>query len=236
MPPPPSKLEDRPVTGSEVSGARGSELAASVGVAPTHVQTPRAFPGPAKTMADATRACDVAQPLESNDPRWQNFADARGDDAVAVLRRTFQRKAPGTSQQVLFVSHRGAGKSTELKRFCGDLDQQYQALYLEANMELDPFTIEGEDLLLMLAQAVEEKMRQIGLPLPSELCERVERWFRSVIKETSLGTSFEGEVSAGIELDAKVPLLGRLFGSVKALLKVDSEHRTKIKDELRKHR
>jgi hypothetical protein len=42
---------------------------------------------PAQTLRDVLRSCDPDAPLASGDPRWEDFAPARGDQAIEALGR-----------------------------------------------------------------------------------------------------------------------------------------------------
>lgn len=196
---------------------------------------PPQFIVPARNLQEVTQNCDEDAPLESGDPRWQDFAPARGDYAMAALRRELEWRKERSFVHAAFVSHRGAGKSTEILRLTADLMHRYETLYLPATLELDPFDIEMEDLLLSLAAAVEAHLRSTDRPLPGELLEQVANWFNDIVRTTKWGASFNAETAAGITVDAGVPFLGKLFGGIKALFKQESEYRTEVKQVLKKY-
>ena len=118
----------------------------------------------ARTVEQAVWACDFERPLETGDRRYLDLAPGRGDQGVARLRRRFATKPAGRHLHIAFASHRGAGKSTELNRLASAVADRYLCLYFQANVEMDPFTVEAEDLLLVFAQMVEQEMRAAGLP------------------------------------------------------------------------
>jgi hypothetical protein len=190
---------------------------------------------PARSLRDVTRTCDVEAPLTSDDPRWQDFSPARGDHATAALTRELEWRPHGRFVHAAFVSHRGAGKSTEILRLTDRLEQSYCCVCLEATIEMDPFEIDAEDLLLNIAMAVEDRMRDIGKPLPDELLKRVTRWFQEVVSTTKWAKNFSVEAAAGVEGKASIPFLGSLFASAKALFKQESEYRTEVKQVLKKY-
>ncbi|HEX8699374.1 MAG TPA: hypothetical protein VF815_11100 [Myxococcaceae bacterium] len=190
---------------------------------------------PARTLRDVTRNCDEDAPLQSGDPRWEDLSPARGDHATEALRKVLEWRPPGQFIHAAFVSHRGAGKSTEILRTTKQLAGAYECVYLEATVEMDPLQIEAEDLLVNLAISVEEHMRAIGKPLPSELMKNITQWFDQVVKTTKWALNFNAEAAAGVEGKASVPFVGSLFGSVKALFKRESEYRTEVKQVLKKY-
>jgi hypothetical protein len=190
---------------------------------------------PARTLRELVRTCDPDEPLGSEDPRWEDLSAARGDHAGEALERLLSRRAPGRFVHAALVSHRGTGKSTEIRRLTARLREAYEAIYVEATVEMDPFRIETEDLLLNLAISVETAMRDRGTPLPDELLARVRRWFDDVVKTTKWAQGFNAEATAGFEGKVSTPFTGGLFGSVKALFKQESEYRTEVKQVLQKY-
>jgi len=195
--------------------------------------TREAFPI-ARTLDEATPALDFEFPLESGDPRWTNLAPARGgDDPAARLQNLFRRQPAGRSQHVVFASHRGAGKSTELKRLTDQLSDRYFAIYFEANVEMDANDFAMEDLLLVVARVVEEEMRKRGTPLDAEVLERVEKWFGEVVFADEDGRQFLAGVQASASMEGGVPFFAKLMGSVTSSLRVESSHRASVKTTLK---
>lgn len=223
MPPKPPQ-QDLPAR----KGQHAADSAALVGVGDT-APAPRAA-----TVRQISRACEVDRPLTPGDPRWLDLSAARGDRAALKLLRRFEDKPAGEPLQMLFASHRGAGKSTELMLLASHLQPRYQGLYLAANVEMDANQIEVEDLLLVLAQGIEHHMRARGTPLPAELLERVSAWFSQVIRTTSWGKDAVVETSGGIKAEAGLPMFAKITASLSSLFKVESKHREEVKDELKK--
>jgi hypothetical protein len=192
---------------------------------------------PARDLRDVTRNCDEDVPLASGDPRWTDLSPARGDQATTDLERelTWRPDDPDKFVHAAFVSHRGAGKSTEILRLTERVRAAYTTVYFEATTEMDPFAIEAEDLLLNLVFAVEKKMRELETPLPGDLVASVARWFEDVVRSTKWAENFSAEAAAGAEGKIAIPFVGSLFGSVKALFKHEGEYRTEIKQALRKY-
>lgn len=96
---------------------------------------------PAQSLREITLSCNVDTPLASDDPRWQDFSPARGDNAVAALRRELEWRPEDRFVHAAFVSHRGAGKSTEIRRLTAALERVYCPIFLEATIEMDPLQI-----------------------------------------------------------------------------------------------
>ncbi len=192
-------------------------------------------PALAQSLRDVVRSCDPDAPLSSGDPRWEDFAPARGDQAIAALERELEWRAEGSFIHAALVSHRGAGKSTEIHRLSERLKEAYEKVYIEATIEMDPFHIEAEDLLLNLAFAIVAAMQARGTPLPSELIGRIQSWFDEVVRKTTWAAGFHAEATIGLEGKVGVPFSATLFGSLKALFKQESEYRAEVKQVLRKY-
>jgi len=222
-----SKLNPDPGTGI-ASTEIGSPGVARVPVTPLS----RAV---AVSLDEATRALDFSRPLSDDDERWVDLSPARGDHARSMIAKKLRRKEPGRFCHLAFVSHRGAGKTTELLRLQKDLAGEFLSLYFVANVEMDAQRIDTEDLLLVLAQGVEELLREQGLPLDAELMQRIASWFSEVTDIDKWLEKSQLQVSAGAELKAEVPFLAKLLVGFKSLLKVESEKRTEVKRVLRQY-
>ncbi len=189
---------------------------------------------PARTLSGIVHNCDQDDPLPSGDPRWQDLSAGRGDAAAETLVQDLLARQEGQLLHAAFVSHRGAGKSTELQRIAGLVGAAYHPLYIEATVEMDPIRIESEDLLLNIALAVEEELRRLGKGLPAALLGRVEKWFAETIRSTKWAEGYDASLAAGVEGKFEIPFLGSMFAQAKALMKHESEYRTEVKQVLKK--
>lgn len=190
---------------------------------------------PATDLAAATPALNFNQPLKSGDPRWVDLSPARGDNVLKRLHRLFDRKEAGQHLHVVFASHRGAGKTSELHQLAHDLGDKYCTLYFEANVELDAYEFTMEDLLLVLCREVERYMREdVGLPLPDALLQKVTDWFGETVSTTTVGKTLGAQVETGVEIAGNAGFL-KLFGKATAHAKVASEHRDELRMVLRKY-
>lgn len=213
----------------------------------TGAATPATTVTHATTIREITRACEVERPLVPGDPRWLDLSPARGDRATRKLLRRFEDKPAGEWLHMLFASHRGAGKSTELMLLASRLPPRYHCLYFVANVQMDPNVIEVEDLLLVLAQGIEHHMRAIHRPLPADKLERVTNWFSTIIRSTEWArdasvalnaearVGVEAKAEAGAPVGAGTSLFAKLFAGVSALFRVESKHREEVKNELKKY-
>lgn len=114
--------------------------------------------------ANPSRPLKVAQP---EDRRYYiDFSSVRGGDIVSELGRTIVRLSPDEPTTQLFTGHIGCGKSTELFRLKGGLEQQnFHVVYFESDRDLEMADVDISDILLMIAHQVTESMEAVGVRL-----------------------------------------------------------------------
>ncbi len=194
---------------------------------------------PTTDIGEATNALNLgALPAES--PWRVDLSPGRGRDATAPLERLLMRTPGDQFIRAAFVSHRGAGKTTELNQLMARLETEgdlpYTCIYFQANVELDANRFAIEDLLLVMARVVEQKMREeLGISLPPAKLGEIEEWFASAVVEKVMGREFVGEIRTQAEAQTGVPLVARLLARMTALVKTESEYRERIERQLRKY-
>ncbi len=188
----------------------------------------------AKTLAEATPALDFEIPLESNDQRYVDLGQSRGTDVCRRLQTLLERQPADRWMHAVFSSHRGAGKSTELKRLASAVRRQYFAVYFEANVEMDSVRFSMEDLLLVIARVIEEQMRKRETPIPVAALKKVEDWFAEVVLTDEQSRSFLAGVATEAKAEGGIPFVAKLLASLTASFKVESTHRDSVKNTLRK--
>ena len=190
----------------------------------------------AKTLEEATPALNYEIPLPNGDERYTDFSKVRGDiKAMARIRKSFERQFHDEKIQVVFASHRGAGKTTELMRLSGQLKAYYETVYFEASVEMDSNRFEMEDLLLVIARFIELKMRELNKPLDDILLKNVENWFSEVVLSHEEGKKYLAGVHAEAKLEGGMPFFARLMASLTASFKLESTHRETVKQVLKKY-
>ncbi|MBM3456953.1 MAG: hypothetical protein FJX77_00240 [Armatimonadetes bacterium] len=164
-----------------------------------------------------------------------DLSQARGTRVGALLQDAFVAQSFGTPYHAVFLSHRGAGKSTEINAVLGNLAQRYLPVYFEADSFLDHRTATPEELLLVIAQQVDQNLRDAALPLPGELLDRIHLWFseRIITDSTRRVSSLEVLGRAGI--GGNLPLLAQLLVQLSSLLRFEGEVRAELRSRLRQY-
>ena len=189
---------------------------------------------PAQSLSDATKNLLPDVPLCEGDPWYVDLATARGDKGLAILERLFRTKGP-SFEFVVFVSHRGAGKSTELLRFEHGIREKYESLHYNSNQEMNPDEFDVEDFLITLCRAIESHMREVGTPIPVNVLKPVEDWFSENVVTTTLGKEYITSIQSGFEMKVEIPFFAKLFSALSFLVKRKSEHKDEVKAVLRKY-
>ncbi len=130
------------------------------------------------------RAANPSRPLkvaQREDRRYYvDFSSVRGGDIVSEIGRTIVQLSPSDPTTQLFTGHIGCGKSTELFRLKGGLEQQnFHVVYFESDRDLEMADVDISDILLMIAHQVTESLEAEGIRLrPTKL----EAMFRSLLE------------------------------------------------------
>ncbi|WP_089718846.1 hypothetical protein [Candidatus Entotheonella palauensis] len=191
---------------------------------------------PTRDINLTLRACNPAEPLPPGDQRWYDFRTLRGGSVVEEMQRILRAlPVEGDFHHRVLCGHRGSGKSTELLYLKQWADQNgFLTVRIEVDVHLGMITPQFSDLYLLTAMAVEDAMqRDIGRPLPARNVRQVVQWFAEVTQEDRETVKSELAVEAGVQLNASIPLLGKLFGKFCSAIKAGSQHAEIVRQRLR---
>ena len=114
-------------------------------------------------------AFDPFRPLEANDPAYVECEEVRGDENILIqLGQDIMLSNFYTYQ--LYTGHRGAGKSTELKRLEKDLkDNGYYVIYFAADEEdIEPEDASHTDILFACTRHILEDLKKAEVDLDAK--------------------------------------------------------------------
>jgi hypothetical protein len=190
---------------------------------------------PVRDITLTPRACNPAEPLPPGDARWYDFRGLRGSSVVDEMQRILS--APplaGDFHHRVLCGHRGSGKSTELLRLKEWADHHgFLTVRVEVDVQLGMIALQFSDLYLLTAMAVEQAMQESGVSLPAKNVRQVIEWFAEVTREDKETVQSELAVEAGVQLNASVPWLGKLFGKFCSAIKAGSQHAETVRQRLR---
>ncbi|MEM6839907.1 MAG: AAA family ATPase [Cyanobacteria bacterium P01_C01_bin.120] len=165
-------------------------------------------------------AFDPKRPLEPDSPFYVQCHDVRGqENIIREVGRSIIRSDEPTYQ--LYTGHRGAGKSTELKRLRQYLQAQHlRVVYFEATNDLDDTDVQYTDILLSCTHHLLEELRDEANPRP------VVNWLQSrwqELKELAL-TEVEFE---SLSLEAQIAMFAKLTAKLN-----EKNNRQKIREQV----
>ncbi|MGB5684795.1 MAG: AAA family ATPase, partial [Candidatus Electrothrix sp.] len=166
---------------------------------------------------DAKNRLTFNEPLRPDDELSQRlFVDttpARGDFSLKRLHRELNvdnqglaHTAPAVPQKqyILFTGHRGCGKSTELLRTAAFLHHpdRYYVIHLDCLEKLDINNLKYSDVLLALAAALLEQLKQEqeqeeGIIIDQAFFSGLENWLKKRVEAHASLRDFAAEVKAG---------------------------------------
>jgi energy-coupling factor transporter ATP-binding protein EcfA2 len=183
----------------------------------------------ATTLKAAYRACDL-NPLQGKEMEryYVDLSKVRNTKAVAKIDKILEYQEPEEFTTILFIGHRGCGKSTELRRLEEKWKEEYFIIYLEADREIDIQDARYTDLYLVLFKQIEYELRQLGIQFDRALINNFEDWFKEITKENE--QTVENSVSMSGTLDIStspvpIPFIAKLF--VKLLAQIKGSDKSK---------
>ncbi|NGZ07013.1 MAG: hypothetical protein G8237_11720 [Magnetococcales bacterium] len=156
---------------------------------------------------------------------------ALGIDATQTLRRPMER------QYILFTSHLGGGKSTELRRLSQLLHdpQRYFVVFVDAVEQLNPNNLHDTDILLKQADLLCAMLAGQGVMIDDVHLYTLKEWFkqRIIVRLNERASSLE--LTAGLEAKAGIGWLGGLFAKLTSAVKFGTTFREEIRSETKNH-
>ena len=187
----------------------------------------------ATTLKEAFRKCDVV-PLEGEniDKYYVDLSQVRKTEAIDEMNGTLEFLDAGEFITVLFVGHRGSGKSTELRRLEREWQKDYRVIYLEINEETDINDVAYTDLYLIVIKQIEFELRQLGLSFDKNLLTSFEDWFREVTKESEETVERSVSVSGEASLGTSAPFIAKLLVKLLAQIRANAKNKKVVRETL----
>ena len=126
--------------------------------------------------------------------------------------------------KLLFMGHRGSGKTTALNRLVSGLDGAFFIVSYDVIELLDPNDVKYTDVLLSALAKLTEKAVSENISLSEKLAARIEKWGRTLIR-----TNTETE-EMGAGFGANIPFY---FISLFARMKNESQTRYEVREEIK---
>ncbi|MFQ5647060.1 MAG: hypothetical protein ACE5GM_09030 [bacterium] len=186
-------------------------------------------------MKKATKLTEVLQTLVEEpltaDQMEEFYVDCtkgRGDNQLAKIKRQLLRVP---EQKMLFCSHRGSGKSTELNRLAADeeIRERFIPIPFSIYKELDPINLSYLDVLTVMVEQMLQTAKSEEIKVDQFLIERIYEW--AEVSEVEAIKKESSNIKADGGAEAKTNILGiiKLFARIKASLKSEEENRKTIR-------
>ena len=189
-----------------------------------------------RTVGAAYGTVDPDVPLEPGDPRYVDLNSARGDEYLPALIARRVRRTPATTwHRQLVTGHRGSGKSTELKRLQGLLDQAgFFTVYLDVEETLDLADVQYLDVLVAVARGLDETARARRLRISSKLVKAVGDWFAETVltEEERRDVDLTLKTEYGVGLNVEIPLFARMMAAITGQIRSGGIARTETRRRL----
>lgn len=177
--------------------------------------------------------------LKADDPRYVPTQEARGSEQT--LRRLALKLGldlaknkfhPSQQSHILFYGHIGSGKTTELRRYTGQLQGADRFLVVEVDIskELDYNNLQYADTLMAMAQVLLTRLHEVGVKLSADKLKPLEDWFMQRVQVIEYGKTSLAEVESGGKVGLDLPFLANLFSRFSVAFKTNATY----KDEMRK--
>ncbi|MBR5947563.1 MAG: ATP-binding protein [Clostridia bacterium] len=146
-------------------------------------------------------------------------------------------REPKSRNAFLLLGHRGCGKSTELNRLAGRLNNEgYPTKVIRCDMEINAQNIDYTDVLILMGDALVSIANEKDCG-DSDIIELIYSFWRtSIEKEEKTGDEVSVEIEAGAKVETpKLLKLISFFSGVKSNLKYNDEKRTVYREVVRKN-
>lgn len=191
--------------------------------------------GRIRMMKKAERLEDIFKVFEptplADDEMFGQFYvetyEARGANAVTHMALSLKYSA-NTAIKILFMGHRGSGKSTELFLLEKDIESEFDVISFAISDEVDVGTMSYTDFIFaIMAQIVKyvEKKPELHEKLRDDITALYEYWENETVFETIERCS--GDMEAGVE--AKLSFLKKLSVRGSGVLRTGAESKTIIR-------
>lgn len=204
---------------------------------------------PPDDLWEVNRTLQLDEPLDgSNDPRWVDTEEARGEYSLRSLYRalgveatdrpsTRRLRTPPDRGYYLFCGHRGCGKSTELRRIRNDLHAPdvYYVAFADAARDLDPNNLRYQDVLLHLAATLTKLLEDDEVAIDDVHLERLRSWFDQRVQEQAEIEELTRQVKAGGQFGTGLPYLGKLLAAISTAFKTNATHKEVLRRTLKNY-
>ena len=197
---------------------------------------------PPTHILEVLQKIEYEEALPDGDPRYVDTQAARGSEKTfATLARKFGWDpvtddffAPN-DKHVLFFGHIGSGKTTELRRYAGKLNDSKRFYVVEVDVlaKLDRNNLQYTEALMAMAETLLERLDADGYSLGEDALKPVREWFVTAIQTRATNRELSAELKTGAQAGGGILGLVKLFAGFTAAFKTGSSQKNEWRQEIR---
>lgn len=199
---------------------------------------------PPKHVLQVLQKIEYEEALPDGDPRYVDTQAARGSEKTfATLAKKLGWDPASNAffapneKHVLFFGHIGSGKTTELRRYAGMLNQSKHFYVVEVDVlaKLDRNNLHYTEALMAMAESLLERLAADGYTLDDAILAPVRDWFAVTTKTHAQTRELSAELKTGVEAGGGLPGLVKLFASFTSAFKTGASQKSEWRQEIRNH-
>jgi hypothetical protein len=197
---------------------------------------------PPHHLLEVLQKIEYEEALPNGDPRYVDTREARGSEKTYTrLARKFGWDPASNAffapyeKHILFFGHIGIGKTTELRRYAGQLNASRRFYVVEVDVlaKLDRNNLQYTEVLMAMAQTLLERLHGDGVDLADEALAPLQRWFGNVVETKTTSSELSAELKTVAEGGGGIPGLLKLLASFTAAFKTGSSQKSEWRREIR---
>lgn len=185
---------------------------------------------------------EYEEALPNGDPRYVDTEAARASELTFTrLARKFgwdpvsDRFFPPSEKHALFFGHIGSGKTTELRRYAGRLNdsRHYYVVEVDVLAKLDRNNLQYTEVLMAMAESLLERMANDCYAVSEADLQPLRDWFRPMVTTRTESRELSAEIKAGVEGQGGIPGLLRVFTGFTSAFKTGASQKSEWRQEIR---
>lgn len=136
--------------------------------------------------------------------------------------------------RLLFASHPGSGKSTELNRLMREAGDRFWFLKFSVRQELDTATLTPVDLIMVMMEELYRRGHKERLIRDRRVIEPVRGWLDQIVRETKVMREEELQVEASVGLDGLLAQVVGMLARLHSAFSLSSESAEVVRREVKR--
>jgi hypothetical protein len=197
---------------------------------------------PPSHLLEVLQKIEYEEALPDGDPRYVDSREARGSEKTFTrLARKFGWDPASNAffapyeKHILFFGHIGIGKTTELRRYAGQLNASRRFYVVEVDVlaKLDRNNLQYTEVLMAMAETLLERLHGDGVALAAEALEPLQHWFGNVVETQTTTKELSAELKTVAEGGGGIPGLMKLLATFTAAFKTGSSQKSEWQRKIR---